>query len=483
LNDFCLKIILKGKHMTSNITKIPYRSEVIVIGSGFAGLTAAIECRMNGGQVIVLEKMKAIGGNSIISDGGIAAPNTPEQELLGIHDSAAMMFEDMMRSAEGLNDPEITRIICEKANEAYQWSKDIIGINYMPRVDIFGGHQVPRCYTPDPFSGSTIILKMREKCEALGIKIFCGVSVLSFIQDEHKRVIGLNIDSNYSLDPDHKKELQQIYASKGIIIASGGYAADVSFRKQIHSNIDDEIQTTNKRFTSAEVLQACMDINAKTSNLDLIQWMPWTTNDETGYGRGGLFGDYIVSSYGILVDTKTGQRFINEQGNRKELAEKILEVKDVVGIADERSVKVSGWDLSGALQKGIIKKHESISDLTDRYKIPEVQLKETLYHYNQMVISKKDEQFNKPVEDWMSTLSAPFYSMRINPETHYSLGGVVTNVDTQVLDQQGHILQGLYAIGEVTGLTHGANRLGSCSVTECLVMGRIAGKKVIEGVN
>ena len=466
--------------MTINQNRIPYRSEVIVIGSGFAGLTAAIECKIQGGQVIVLEKMKAIGGNSIISDGGIAAPNTPEQELIGIKDSAKLMFEDMMKSAEGLSDPEITRIICEKASETYQWSKDVLGIKYMSRIDIFGGHQVPRCYTPDPFSGSTIILKTREKCEALGIKILCGVSVLSFIQDENKRVIGLNVDSNYSLDPDHKKELQQIYASKGIIVASGGYAADVAFRKQVHSDIDDEIQTTNKRFTSAEVLQACMDINAKTANLDLIQWMPWTTNDEIGYGRGGLFGDYIVSSYGILIDSKTGQRFINEQANRKELAEMILQVKDVVGIADERSVLASGWDLNSALQKGIIKKHESISDLAAMYKIPEVQLRETLDHYNQMVISKKDEQFNKPIEDWMSSLNAPFYSMRINPKTHYSLGGVVTNVDTQVLDQQGQILQGLYAVGEVTGLTHGANRLGSCSVTECLVMGRIAGQKVLE---
>jgi len=466
--------------MTSNNTKIPYRAEVIVIGSGFAGLTAAIECKIQGGQVIILEKMKAIGGNSIISDGGIAAPDTSEQALIGIKDSAEMMYKDMMRSAEGLNDPLITKVICDKAKEAYQWSKDIVGINYMPRVDIFGGHQVPRCYTPDPFSGSTIILKMREKCEALGIKIFCGISVLSFIQDEHKHVIGLNVDTNYSLDPDHKKELQQIMASKGIIVASGGYAADVAFRKQAHANIDDDIQTTNKRFTSAEVLQACMDINAKTANLDLIQWMPWTTNDEIGYGRGGLFGDYIVSSYGILIDTKTGQRFINEQANRKELAEKILEVKDVIGIADERSVLASGWDLSSALQKGTIKKHESLNDLADTYKITQGQLKETIDHYNKMVTLEKDEDFNKSIEDWMSSLNTPFYSMRINPKTHYALGGLVTNVDTQVLDQQGQIIKGLYAVGEVTGLTHGANRLGSCSVTECFVMGRIAGQKVME---
>ena len=80
----------------------------------------------------------------------------------------------------------------------------------------------------------------------------------------------------------------------------------------------------------------------------------------------------------------------------------------------------------------------------------------------------------------MSPIETPhFFTMRIHPKTHYSLGGLVTDIDAHFLDIRGHIIQGLFAAGEVTGLTHGANRLGSCSVTECLVMGRVAGRKVI----
>jgi len=109
--------------------------DVIVIGSGFAGLSAAIECKMNGGNVVVLEKMKAIGGNSIISDGGIAAPDTPEQKSLGIDDSIELMYADMMKSGDGLNDSTITKLVCEHALEAYQWSKDVLGVQYMSRVD------------------------------------------------------------------------------------------------------------------------------------------------------------------------------------------------------------------------------------------------------------------------------------------------------------------------------------------------------------
>ena len=460
---------------------LPTSTEVIVIGSGFAGLAAAIECHMNGGKVIVLEKMKAIGGNSIISDGGIAAPNTDEQKALGIHDSAAMMFDDMMRSGEGLNDPKLSKIVCEHALDAYQWSKDVLKVKYMHRVDIFGGHQVPRCYSPEPLSGSTIILRLKEKCEELGIPIHLGVYVNSFIMEEDQRVIGVQVDENYRFDPAYVKQFRPLYASKGIIVASGGFAADVQFINKHGSTLETNPQTTNKRSTSAEVLEACMTIQCATDHLDQIQWMPWTTNDESGYGKGGLFGDYIVSSYGILIDQKNGQRFVNELGNRRIVTEAILKTKDVIGIVDSSSVDKAGWDLEAALKKGIIQSHPSFEALAEHYAIPIPNLKQTITEYNAMLINNQVDPYGKVIETWMAPIqNSPYYSMRMNPKTHYSLGGLVTDVDARVLNDQGQIVQGLYAAGEVTGLTHGANRLGSCSVTECLVMGRIAGRNSVK---
>ena len=452
--------------------------EVIVIGSGFAGLAAAIECKMNGGEVIVLEKMKTIGGNSIISDGGIAAPDTNEQRNLGIQDSIERMYEDMMRSGEGLNDPKITRRVCEEALDAYTWSKDVLKVKYMPRVDIFGGHQVPRCYSPDPLSGSTMILKMKQKCIELGIEIRLGTCVKSFIKDDTYRMIGVELIDNYSLNFSDSITYTKLYASKGIIIASGGFAADKQFLKDI---IKEDFLTTNKKSTSAEVIEACMAINAATINLNQIQWMPWTTQDELGYGKGGLFGDYIVSSYGILVDCKNGKRFVNERGNRKQVTEAILMAKAVIGIVDEMSVLKTGWNLEDAIKKGTIKAHPSLDHLANYYQIPFESLKQTIADYNVNIEQNRIDPLGKTFETWMSPIETPpFYTMRIHPKTHYSLGGLVTDIDTHVLDIHGKIIKGLYAAGEVTGLTHGANRLGSCSVTECLVIGRIAGRKAIE---
>lgn len=464
--------------MNHNHTENTY--DVIVIGSGFAGLTAAIECKMNGGNVIVLEKMKAIGGNSVISDGGIAAPNTPEQKSLGIEDSIELMFEDMMRSGEGLNDLIITKLVCEHALEAFQWSKEVIGVKYMPRVDIFGGHSVPRCYSPDPLSGYTIIQKMRQKCEELGIEIKLQAYVESFILDQN-RVIGVKIDSNYSIDPTHPKEMMELHANKGIIVATGGYAADSKFMQKHNINFPSSFLTTNKKTTSAEALESCMNIHCATAHLDLIQWMPWTTQNESGYGIGGLFGDYIVSSNGILIDCKSGFRFVNESSNRKKVTQEILRVKNVIGLVDSVSVKTSGWNLERALKQKIVQEFNSINELSNYYSIPINSLINTIETYNSNLLSKKDDSFCKPFETWMTPIQTPpFYTMSITPKTHYSLGGLVTDLNTNVLDINQHPIPGLYAVGEVTGLTHGANRLGSCSVTECLVMGRIAGKVVLE---
>lgn len=453
--------------------------DVIVIGSGFAGLTAAIECKMNGGNVIVLEKMKAIGGNSVISDGGIAAPNTPEQVSLEIEDSIDLMFTDMMKSGEGLNDPTITKIVCEHALDAYQWSKEVLGVKYMPRVDIFGGHSVPRCYSPDPLSGYTIIQKMKQKCDELGIEIKLQACVESFIL-ENNRIIGVNYDSNYSLDPTHQIVSSTLFAHRGVIVATGGYAADVTFIQNHIDNFPSSFLTTNKKTTSAEVLEKCMNIHCATAHLDQIQWMPWTTQNENGYGIGGLFGDYIVSSNGILIDCKSGLRFVNESANRKQLTQEILRVKDVIGLVDSTSVINSGWDLDRAIKQNIVRKFNSIDDLADFYSIPLNSLLNTVHTYNLNLSRDIEDILGKVYEPWMTPIqNAPFYAMNITPKTHYSLGGLVTDKHTNVLDVNNKPIPGLYAIGEVTGLTHGANRLGSCSVTECLVMGRIAGKKIL----
>jgi flavocytochrome c len=297
----------------------------------------------------------------------------------------------------------------------------------------------------------------------------------------NNRITGVNYDSNYAIDPTHHKVKSTLYAKKGVIVATGGYAADAKFIHNHVPHFPSSFLTTNKKTTSAELLQSCMDLHCATIHLDKIQWMPWTTQNENGYGIGGLFGDYIVSSNGILIDCSNGLRFVNECGNRKQVTEEILRVQNVIGLVDSLSVIKSGWNLERALKMKIVLSFNSLQELAQYYSIPLNSLNNSLNEYNTNLILKRKDSFGKVFETWMTPIqNPPYYAMSITPKTHYSLGGLVTDIHTNVLDINNNPISGLYAIGEVTGLTHGANRLGSCSVTECLVMGRIAGKKILD---
>jgi len=459
--------------------------DVIIVGSGFAGLSAAIEAAMGQAEVIVLEKMKAVGGNSIISDGGIAAWGTNEQQQVGILDSAERMFEDMIQSGEGLNDPTIVRIVCNHASEAYEWSKTFLGVEYQPRVNLFGGHSVPRCYTPKDISGVSTIRRMKEKLETLSVPIHLGVSVSSLILDDNRRVLGVRVIDGYSMTSPYEGTCREIFARKGVVIASGGFGADVSFRQKLDPKLTSDVLTTNKRSATSELLQACMEIGAKTVNLDVIQCIPWTTPDENGYGKGALFGDYIVSSYGVLIDVESGDRFVDELGNRKIIADKLFEKKSgVIGIADEAAVKDAGWDLESVIQKKIVRTFDNLVDLADYHGIPKTSLIKTMNRYNADILRGEDRCFHKSVQPWMKPiLNAPFYAMRMCAKTHYTCGGLGTDSSGHVLFLDNTRIDGLYAVGEVTGNTHGANRLGSCSVTECFVMGRIVGQTISKQSN
>ena len=167
--------------------------DVVVIGSGFAGLAAAIEAAEAGASVVVLEKMKAPGGNSIISDGGIAAAGTALQEKFGYEDSPELMYSDMMKAGLELNHPELAREVAERSNEVFQWSIDHLGVEYMDRVDHFGGHSVHRCYTPAGRTGATIIHRQVEKLRELGVEIRLGVFLETFIQNPEGRVCGVRV--------------------------------------------------------------------------------------------------------------------------------------------------------------------------------------------------------------------------------------------------------------------------------------------------
>ncbi|MEA1910415.1 MAG: flavocytochrome c [Spirochaetota bacterium] len=457
-------------------------TDIVVIGSGFAGLSAAIEASNSGASVIVLEKMKAPGGNSLISDGGLAAAGTDEQNRLGIIDSPDLMYADMVKAGLEMNYPDLLRTLVDNSKSAYEWSRDYLNVEFLDRIDIFGGHAVQRCFTAKNTSGVTIIKKLMEKIRELGIEIRFQSYFTGFTADEFGRISGIKYREFYNYKQDSTGPVKYLKAKKAVILASGGFGADIDFRSTQDPRLSKEIDTTNQPFATAEVLKEALKIGASPVQLSQIQLGPWASPDEIGFGDGPAFSEYIVFQYGIVIDPQTGKRIVNELSDRKTVSDSILKTgHPCIGIADSSAVIKSGWNIDKCIKKQVVKKYDSIESLAAAYDINLENLKETKDRFNIFIDNKNDPDFKKTIINTASKIEKfPFFAIRLWPKIHYTMGGLGINRKAQVLDLEGIPVNGLYAAGEVTGGVHGASRLGSCAITDCLVFGRISGRNAAE---
>jgi flavocytochrome c len=461
-----------------NTQKWDEAADIIVIGSGFAGLAAAIEAKNAGSSVMILEKMKGYGGNSTISDGVMAAAGTAMQVDRGIEDSPQLMYADMVKAGLGLNHPELVRTVTEASNDVFRWTVEYLGVKYLDRVDQFGGHSVARCYTTHNRSGSAIIKQSLLRLKALSVPVKTKVFLQNILQDSQGRVCGVRVRDGYTYPDENSGVPKAIRARKAVILATGGFANDIDFRTSQDPRLTDKIKSTNKYSTTGEALREAIRMGAMPIQLSWIQMGPWACPDEKGYGIGPDFASYIAYRYGILIDPATGSRIVNELADRKKRADAILERgHPCIVFTDEKGVESSGYQIEHCLKKGIVKKFEQIDAIAGYYKIPAAALKDTLKAFNTDVENGLDEAFGKPILPNAKPLrQPPYYCMRVWPKVHHTMGGVLINTNAQVLDLSKKPIGGLYAAGEVAGGVHGASRLSSCAIPDCLVFGRIAGR-------
>ncbi len=451
--------------------------DVIIIGSGFAGLAAAIEAKEKGADVVVIEKMRIPGGNSAISGGLFAAAGSLLQKRDGIEDSSELMLKDMMEAGTGLNHRELAKIVADQSLATLQWTIDHLGVQYKEHLNHLGGHSIPRTYMTSSGSGSGIIQPLLNKCRALGIPIKMKTRLNKLIVGDTGKVEGVQVQSGYHFPHDQSGSLQQLHAKNAVVLATGGFGSDVQFRLVQDPRLSDKIDTTNHNGATAEGLIAALAIGATPLQLSWIQLGPWASFDEKGWGVGSLFTLLAGFPYGIMVDANTGKRFVNEMSDRRLRTDAmLLKERSPVAIIDSEGVK-HATTLDKCLKRGVVQAYDSLDELAKFNMIPLTSLVETVENYNLYMIHGRDTEFGKPFQsDFKPIEKPPFYSIRLLPKVHYCMGGVRINARAQVLSvSNGTPIAGLYAAGEVTGGIHGASRLGSNSIVDCLVFGRIAG--------
>lgn len=453
-------------------------TDVLIVGTGFAGLAAAIEARLAGAEVLLIDKMPVHGGNSIINGGDFCAAGTRMQKAAGIDDSPELMFKDMLKAGGYLNHPELARTVAYESARTLEWAQDFAGVQFA-RIGFHGGHSVKRAHQTINASGSELVNKFLKKARELGAKMETRVKLVRFVTGADGRIQGLEVRKGFRFPDDNSGTRAFIQARRAVVLASGGFSRNVALRQLYEPRLTDRFESTNHPGATGEALIEACKVNAMNVQMDWIQLGPWTSPDEKGFGHVPLFCERLVG-YAPMVNPKTGKRFFRETGNRKERADAIIALGDpVIIFGDHATVtrQVFPHALEKGLEGGAIRKFETLEELAAAYSVPLVPLKEEVARWNGFVEKKKDTDFDCIIfPEATPTTTGPYYAARLWPKVHHTMGGLAIDKNAQVTSLDLKPIPGLFAAGEVTGAVHGAVRLGGVAVADCCVFGRIAGR-------
>ncbi len=459
--------------------------DIVVIGSGFAGLAAAIEAGKAGASVAVLEKMRTPGGNSIINGGILTATGCPQQKLHGINDSVDLLVEDMLKAGARLNYPDKVRFIAERALENYEWCLNELHVEFNPtEVGQEGGHSVPRYVMTKNGSGSAIVQKELEKLKELGGAVRLRHYVEHICRNPETGVVeGVRVRRGYRFPDPESGTPFNLRALKGVILCYGGFGADVELRKMYDPRLTEEFQTTNQPGATGELWRDAADIGCAQIQQDWIQCGPWCNPREKGMGLGVVFNQSGGAEFGLWVNSE-GKRFVNELANRKVRADAILDEhqkgRRAYAIIDEHGAehirRLRAGVIERLVENGIVEKYGTLEALLKAY--PMAHLRESIAEVNEAVRTGVDKAFGRYMnKEFREMGTGPWYICECIPKVHHCMGGLFTTPEGRVIGiRDGKPIGHLWAAGESVGGVHGAVRLGSCATLDCLVMGRVVGK-------
>lgn len=459
------------KKVVKNIPAVS-NYDVVVIGAGGAGFSAAIEAKNAGANVVLLEKMPAVGGNSLISGAEMNAARNWVQPKLGIlDDSAERHAADTFKGGDKKGDMKVINVMTANALDAAKWCRDYLGVRFEDdNLFFFGGHSRKRALIPVGHTGTEFIAKFQAKADELGIPVITDMKAEELIKDKTGRVAGVKATSHGAT--------YTFNAKGGVVLATGGFGANKAMVKKYNPKIDERFKTTDAPGTTGEALYMAKRAGAQLVNMGYIQTYPIC---DPISGVIELIADSRFD--GAIMLNQEGKRFVEELERRDVLSEAILKQtgnycwvlwNDNIGKISN-TVKEHPTEYEAFTKQGIMATCPDLKCIADFTKMPLKQLESTVKRVSSMAGKGNDKDFHHR-GGLMDMSEGQYYVIKAVPSTHHTMGGVRINEKAQALTAKGQVIPGLWAAGEVTGVTHGTNRLGGNAYTDIIVFGRIAGE-------
>ncbi len=443
------------------------RADVIVIGSGGAGMTAAITAFDAKAKVVVLEKMPITGGNTQLAAGGMNAAETVFQKKRGIQDTVKIMYDDTYKGGKNLARPELVEILARSSSSSIDWLTSI-GAD-MSDVGRMGGASVNRTHRPTGGDavGHHIVHVMRQNAIKRGMDVRTNAKVLKIFETPGGAVSGVLVQN----------KLGQLYSIEAptVILASGGFSANLE-RVAKYRPEYSAFTSTNQPGATGDGLDLAAEFGAKLVDMEQIQIHP------TQAAGSKILITEAVRGNGAICVNREGKRFMNELTTRDAASAAILKQKGQSAfLVFDETIRRSLKQIEGYFHLELVKSGKTPEELAKAIEVDGGNLAVTIESYNKFQAAKKDDEFGRP--DMPRAVKDPgYHAIEIRPGIHYTMGGVAIDERTRVLGQDGKAIPGLFAAGEVTGGVHGANRLGGNSISETITFGRIAGREATQFV-
>lgn len=434
--------------------------DVIIVGSGGAGMTAAIEAKDAGMNPVILEKMPMAGGNTSKASAGLNASETSVEKSQGVTDSNDKFYEETLKGGGGTNDKELLRYFVDHSAAAVDWlaQNDIV----LDNLTTTGGMSVSRTHRPHDGSavGAYLVKGLEENISKRDIPVFVNSDVTK-INEKDGKVSGVEVKI--------EGETKQV-DSKAVVVTTGGFGANQKMIAKYRPDLKDYV-TTNAAGSTGDGIEMISALGGALVDMDKIQIHP-TVFQKTGY----LVSESIRGEGAILVN-KEGNRFFNEMDTRDKVsaAELKQDGKYAYAIFGEGTKdKVKAVDQY--ISKNMVVEGDNVEELAKKLDIKPEELKATVTKWNKAVADKKDSEFGRTT-GMTNDISGKVYAIKVAPGIHHTMAGVKINTQTQVLKEDGQPIKGLYAAGEVTGGLHGGNRIGGNAVADIIIFGRQAGQE------
>ena len=434
--------------------------DVVIVGAGGAGLTAAVRATQEGAKVLVLEKMPFVGGNSLKASGGMNCADTKFQAALDITDSGVPEFiEDTMNGGHGINDLDLVVTMAENSAEAVDWLESIGAP--LPKVAATGGTVHKYLHSPEDGSpvGSYLVAKLNEEAERNGIQIMLNTTATEIIMDGGAAA-GVKAE-----DAEHVYTIN----ARAVVLATGGFGANFELMCSFNPSLANAVTTNHPGATGDGILMA-EAVGAATVDMDQIQLHP------TVYQATSMLVSEKMRSLGAILVNAEGVRFTNDLATRDAVSNaELQQTGGYAWIIFDQNLVDNNKSAAQYIEQGMAVTGDTYEALAAAMGVDEAAFVKTMETWNQAVANGVDEEFgrNNGMDADLST--APYFAIQIAPGIHHTMGGVKINTATEVLDTQGNAIPGLFAAGETTGGVHGGNRIGGNAVCDFVVFGRIAG--------